>query len=149
MKIKLVKVKTLSETIAFNYGDDYSDVTRHIVENYSDFEEVTIFDLDKIREWVRQYNLQGKGEYILLVENEIITVKSVLDDIIRVENERMEKRKEQDRKDQERREQEKQNRAAKKLEKLKKQLAKAEKEAGIEKSVENSENRKTWAQAQN
>lgn len=133
MEIKLVKVKTFTETVTWNYGDDYSDVTRHIVTDHSGFEEVDQYNLNRIQSWVEEYNRKSKGEYFIIVDNKTISVEFVLNDIIKQENERIKQYEEQKRKDEERRELEKQNRAAKKLEKLKKQLAKAEKEAAAEK----------------
>lgn len=138
MKIKLVKVKTLSETVTYNDDDDFLDITRHLVENYSDFEEVDGHNLSRIQDWVQEYNRQSfaefRGEYILLVTDEVITVKSVIDDIIKKENALLKKYRDDEKKKEEKRVIEKQNRAAKKLERLKRQLEKAEKEAAGEKN---------------
>lgn len=135
MKIKLVKVKTATETVFFNYGDDYNDVCRHLVESYSDFEEVDLFQFDKIKNWVQQYNIDSKkrggNEYILIATDEIITVKSVIADIIKKEDEMKERWRLEEEKLQKKKEEEKAKRAANKVAKLQRQLEKAQKEASL------------------
>ena len=133
MKIKLIKVKTLTETVTWNYGDDYSDVRRHLVEDYSDFEEVDIPKFSEIEGWVGNYNLNTKknGEYIIIVIDEIITVKSVIDDIIQKSKVAEQKRLNDEKVRREKAEEDKKNRAANKLKKLERQLEKARKEAQV------------------
>lgn len=98
--IKLVKVKTFSEHVAcaWNYGDDYGDLTRHIVSDYSDFEEVTDIEFAKLISYIEKYNRDNKktGEYIFIVDREFISVKDTLSNILKKENDlREEARKKQ------------------------------------------------------
>jgi general stress protein CsbA len=135
MKIKLLKVKTNVSTITYNYGDDYSDITKHIVTNTTDFEEVTDNEYYKILTFVQQFNASVEAkrnqEYFLIALDTVISVKDTISNILQKEKEEQIKREDTERERQKKMMIEKEKRAKTKLERIQKQLEKAKREAGI------------------
>ena len=56
-QVKLIIANTETNTVYFNYGDDYSDITRVLVEDHSPWEEVEDDDLYELEEFVSNFNL--------------------------------------------------------------------------------------------
>lgn len=126
MKAKLFKIRCYTQRININY-DDYSDVLRHIVTNYSDWEELDEKELDRVERWVEETNKVGSHKYMLITESDK-TIKEAINEQIKREDKAREEWKRQEEEEKKKREKEKEQRAAKKAEKLKKQLEKLQKE---------------------
>lgn len=73
-QVKLIIANTQSDTVFFNHGDDYSDVTRIFVEDHSQWEEVEDDDFYDLIDFVNDYNRYKKGErrdsFAFLVEKD-------------------------------------------------------------------------------
>lgn len=73
MKVKLIVARTMNDTVFFNYGDDYSDITRVLVEDHSPFEEVDHQGLEDLKKFVEQYNLWARKDrndhFMFLIES--------------------------------------------------------------------------------
>ena len=46
--VKLIIATTNNSQIFFNYGDDYADITRILVEDHTPWEEVDAHDIEKL-----------------------------------------------------------------------------------------------------
>ena len=122
MKLKLIIARTETNTIFFNYGDDYSDVTRILVEDHSQFEEIE--DRDAMFEFVRDFNRdainKNRGLFAFIIDtDDQISPQSSIDSILEKRRIEMEKSKERERKAAEVRENKKREREIKKLAKTK------------------------------
>lgn len=104
----------------FNYGDDYSDVTRIFVEDHSPWEEVEDEDFYDLVDFVNEYNRYKKGErrnsFAFLVEkDQEISAQQAITEIRAKRAEELEKQKEKQRKNKEAAEKAKRERELKKL----------------------------------
>lgn len=131
MKVKLIKVNTYSEHISFNYGDDYTDIVRHIVNEESEWEDVSELELYDLEEFVRSCNSDKtlEGYYILITEPQPTSVKlaiNVMKEKARIaaikREQEMEKRKEIEKQRREQQAAKQKERLIKKLEKLQAQI---------------------------
>lgn len=84
MKAKLLKIITEQKHISFNYGDDYTDIERHIVSEFSDWEEMDDDKISDLKNFLRWENekFQKQGFYYLLVlDNQQYTAQMAIDDM--------------------------------------------------------------------
>jgi hypothetical protein len=131
MRIKLLHIKTNSNTISWNYGDDYADIIRHVVTDFSDFEECE--NLPYVEKFVEEFNRDHirKGEYYLIaMEHSPISVKDAIQSIIDKERERERKRLIEEEKRRKRNEENAALKTEKRKQRLEKQLEKVRKELG-------------------
>jgi hypothetical protein len=123
-QVKLIIANTETNTVYFNYGDDYSDITRVLVEDHSPWEEVEDDDLYQLEEFVRNFNLpknKKKSFAFLVVKQEQITAQSAIDFIVKKREDERNKYLEVERKRKEEAERKKEVREMKKLAKTKEQ----------------------------
>ena len=84
MKAKLLKIITEQKHISINYGDDYTDIERHIVSEFSDWEEMDDDKISDLKNFLRWENekFQKQGFYYLLVlDNQQYTAQMAIDDM--------------------------------------------------------------------
>ena len=120
-QVKLIIASTFKDTVYFNYGDDYSDITRVLVEDHSPWEEVDNDEFYTLEEFVRNYNnKRGNTSFAFLIEKpKQISAQSAIEQILKKKKEQAERdRKEMERIEKER-ERKKQEREMKKLAKTK------------------------------
>jgi len=122
MKVKLIIARTKTETVYFNYGDDYSDVNRVLVEDHSPFEEVD-YDHDLlcfINDFNNDKNNKKEGRFAFLINMEDqVSPQSAIEHIVEKRKDELEKERERERKAAEEREKKKRERELKKLAKTK------------------------------
>jgi hypothetical protein len=122
MKVKLFKI--LSSKAYDNYIDDYDEITRYTIENFSDWEEVDNNDLYTLEKWVREKNIYNKKEFWLLAQPEDkITCKMAIAEQVEREKERSKKLIESEKKRKQDAIKNKKERELKRVTKLKKELA--------------------------
>lgn len=102
-QVKLIIANTQTDTVYFNYGDDYSDVTRIFVEDHSPWEEVEDEYFYDLVNFVNEYNRCKKGErrnsFAFLVEkDQKISAQQVITEIRIKREEAIKKQKEEERK---------------------------------------------------
>jgi len=81
-QVKLIIANTQTDTVYFNYGDDYSDITRIMIEDHSLWEEVE--DIYELQDFVEDYNRNNKktGSFaFLIIKDEQITAQSAIESI--------------------------------------------------------------------
>jgi hypothetical protein len=123
-QVKLIIANTETDTVYFNYGDDYSDITRVLVEDHSPWEEVEDDDLYQLEDFVRNFNLpknKNKSFAFLVVKQEQITAQSAIDFIVKKRQDERNKCLEAERKRKEEAERKKKENEMKKLAKTKEQ----------------------------
>lgn len=137
MKVKLIIANTFVDTVCFNYGDDYSDITRVIVEDHSPFEEIEGYELDSLKAFVCSYNLDkaNKGKFAFVIEKgDEISAKSAIAEIKekteKMQAERIKKGAEARKKKEEKAAADKAAKEYRTLEQKRKQLEKLKKELG-------------------
>ena len=121
---KLIIANTETDTVYFNYGDDYSDITRVFVEDHSPWEEVDDDGAYELEEFVRNFNLPDKKRKsfaFLVVKQEQITAQSAIDFIVKKREDDIKKSREEERKRKEEAERKKQEKEMKKVAKTKEQ----------------------------
>lgn len=132
MKVKLILVKTFSETVSWNYGDDYSDVTRHVVRLDSEFEEINDVELIQIQSYIEKFNTDKEnrkaGQYLILVNDQHISVRQTINEILEKANQEQKERELKEKEKLEKKKLSDQERALKKKEALEKKLEKLKKE---------------------
>lgn len=121
--VKLIIATTKKDTVYFNYGDDYSDLTRIFVEDHSHWEEVEDDDFYLLGDFVKDFNnSKRKGEFAFLVEKEPkISAKSAIKSIIEKREAERKKFEEAERKRREEYENKKKEKELKKLAKTQEQ----------------------------
>lgn len=126
MKIKLLKIQTLTEEYSYKYGDDYGDITRHLVKDISDFEEVDFIQKNQIESWVSEYNNKNRknGSYILIVSDEKFAVSKIIEEMEQEAKLALEKIKQQEQELERKRLENLKNKEELTKKKLEKQLAK-------------------------
>lgn len=133
MKVKLLKIRTHSVP-----DGEYDDIIKHIVSDYSDFEECS--NLSALSQFVQEYNLSARdGTYLLIAEETCpISIKSAVQTIIDQITKRKEAHEERMRKEKEEKAAKYAAGAAKRAEKrrvsLEKQLAKLKEQEELIKS---------------
>lgn len=119
-QVKLIIANTQTDTVYFNYGDDYSDVTRIFVEDHSPWEEVEDKDFYELVHFVNEYNRYRKSVRrndfaFLIVKDQQISAQQAITEIRAKRAEELEKQKEKQRKNKEAAEKAKRERELKKL----------------------------------
>jgi hypothetical protein len=93
-QVKLIIASTFKDAVYFNYGDDYSDITRVLVEDHSPWEEVDDMKFNALEEFVRNYNYNKKNKnksFAFIIEKpKQIPAQQAIDEILRIRNERLE-----------------------------------------------------------
>lgn len=123
-QVKLIIAKTQYDTIFFNYGDDYSDITRVLVEDHSPWEEVSDFDIHTLNDFVREYNYNCKSTKsfaFLVIKDQQISAQSAIKTIVDKQNAAIEKAKKEEQKRKEAAEKKKAEAKLKKLAKTNEQ----------------------------
>lgn len=136
--VKLIIAKTENQTVYFNHGDDYSDITRVLVEDHSPWEEMDDDDLYLLQDFVKEFNFNSrkrKGEFAFLVEKESkISAQSAIKSIVEKRETERKRYEEEERKRKEEYERKKIEKEMKKEAKTKEQkrllLEKLKKELG-------------------
>lgn len=80
-QVKLIIANTQSNTIFFNYGDDYNDITRILIEDHSPWEEVDNDEVNDILDFVNQFNIdknRGKSFAFLIIKDDQMSAKSAI-----------------------------------------------------------------------
>lgn len=75
----------MQEHVTWNYGDDYTDINRHIISEFSEWEDIDeddVYDLQNFLKWENE-KFQKQGFYYLLVLDgqEQFTIQTTLDDM--------------------------------------------------------------------
>ena len=128
-QVKLIIANTQTDTVYFNYGDDYSDVTRIFVEDHSPWEEVENSDYYDLLDFVNEYNrFKNKSQRcdfaFLIVKDQQISAQQAIAEIRKKRNEQLKKEKEEALKRKEAAEKAKHEREMEKLAKTKEQKLK-------------------------
>ena len=95
-QVKLIIANTQSETVYFNYGDDYSDITRIIVEDHSPWEEIDKDELYTLEDFVMHYNRNNNKTNsfaFILKKEQQITAQSAIQCILKKKEEAIQKAK--------------------------------------------------------
>ena len=92
-QVKLIIASTFKDTVYFNYGDDYSDITRVLVEDHSPWEEVDNDEFYTLEEFVRNYNnKRGNTSFAFIVEKaKQISSQSAIEQILKKKKEQAER----------------------------------------------------------
>jgi predicted nuclease with TOPRIM domain len=110
MRAKILKVISSNHTIYHNqYGDDYSDITKHVVSGHSDWEEVTPEEFSNLESRIRTVvNKKREPHHYLLITDSGQSVRQSINEMVK-EKEAKIRKLEQERKNRERKNQEIQN----------------------------------------
>lgn len=126
-QVKLIIATSDTEAVYFNYGDDYSDITRIIVEDHSPWEEVDENGYCSLVDFVKDFNSTKKrnGSFAFLIEKEKqISAQEAIDFIVDKRDRELKAIRERQKREQEEREYQRQQRELKKLAKTKEQKQK-------------------------
>lgn len=126
-QVKLIIATAFADTIWFNYGDDYLDITRIMVEDHSPWEEVDETQFGDLEEFVRDFNrnLKANNGFAFLIEKEKqISAQSAIKQIVEKREAALKKAKEAERKRKELEEKKKAEAKLKRLAKTKEQKLK-------------------------
>lgn len=123
MRVKLIIANTDTDTIFFNYGDDYSDVTRIFVEDHSPWEEIDNNEYYLLCDFVTDFNSKkNRKQFAFLVnKDEQISAQSAIDTIIKKRKKQQEEYEKAERKRKEEAERKKKEKELNKLAKTKEQ----------------------------
>lgn len=133
MKAKLIKVHVGTHTVFFNYGDDQTDVNRHIVSETSPWEEVDDNKFMQLQAFVNQQNVYCTTHlesyyYVLVTDDQPFTCSKAIEQMEREAAEITENYRQAELKRQKDALKKKEENATKRKEKLKRQLEKLTKE---------------------
>jgi hypothetical protein len=123
-QIKLIIATSTNNTIYFNEGEDYSDITRIMVEDHSPWEEIDDDEYYSLIDFVKDFNSSKKryNSFAFLIEKDKqISAQEAIKFVVDKRSKELEKIREQQRVEEERREQRKRERDLKKLAKTKEQ----------------------------
>jgi hypothetical protein len=121
-QVKLIIADRFYDTVYFNYGDDYSDITRILVEDHSPWEEVSDDDIYDLQTFVSDFNnlKKSSGQFAFLInKDKQISAQSAIKKIVKKREDELKKQKEAERLRKEKAEKAKQERQMKKLAKTK------------------------------
>jgi hypothetical protein len=124
-QVKLIIAAAHSDTVYFNYGDDYSDITRILVEDHSPWEEVEDDQIFELQNFVSDFNVSkerkaGKFAFLIVREDQI-SPQSAIKSIVEKREKELKESREKERKRKEEAERKKQEKEMKKLAKTKEQ----------------------------
>jgi hypothetical protein len=126
-QVKLIIATTFTDTVWFNYGDDYSDITRVMVEDHSPWEEVDEMGFSELEQFVRDFNnnsWKNKAFAFLIQKEKQICAESAIKQIVEKREAVLKKAKEEERKRKELAEKKKAESKLKRLAKTKEQKLK-------------------------
>jgi hypothetical protein len=127
-QVKLIIATTFTDTVWFNYGDDYSDITRVMVEDHSPWEEVDEMGFSELEQFVRDFNNNGRktndGFAFLIQKEKQISAQSAIKQIVEKREAALKKAKEEARKRKELEDKKKADAKLKRLAKTKEQKLK-------------------------
>ncbi len=124
-QVKLIIATTNTDTVYFNYGDDYTDITRIFVEDHSPWEEVD--DVYELQNFVSDYNLNNKknGSFaFLVIKEQQMSAQTAIKQIVEKRKAEHKKYQEEEKKRKELAEKKKEEAKLKKLAKTKEQKRK-------------------------
>lgn len=135
-KIKILKINIFNKEYSYNYGDDYGNIATHLINSFTDFEEVTKEDYQKISIFLSETNSELSHKksdyyYMLINEEERIGIKETLDAILAKEKKRKKENEERRKKEEELAAKKKAEYAAKKIERAKKKYEQLQKDLGL------------------
>lgn len=126
-QVKLIIATSDTETVYINYGDDYSDITRIMVEDHSPWEEVDDKGYRSLVDFVKDFNSTKKTNcsFAFLIEKEKqISAQEAIDFIVDKRDRELKAIRERQKRKLEEREYQRQQRELKKLAKTKEQKQK-------------------------